>query len=423
MAANRRQWILLLLVVLLGLRIASYFTLFPNSVAMTQLVKTAGRLMLTFTSFLLLKYLREKHQEYRFAIGNLTPLILYFAYLFLGLLSFFWSSKVSYSALQWAMVVEAMFFAWFYTQALALYNAVSDNHSRFTFVFGRATLFISIAFIIGLIFDPETYYRQTHGGEVSRLGGFIINPNELGMLAVVGCTMAYYEMLEGRSKFINSLVLISCVAVLLLTQSRSSLGAFMLLTGFVLLRSGNMRLIFFAGVVAVLVLPILVKTIIVKQGDVEEVMSMTGRLPFWKDLITDGLPGRPLLGYGFMRIAHDDYFDSIHSYAAKMTHNTFVQVLLNLGLVGSFICLLQMVATFFTIGRSPDKNLKWLASMMLIPILINSFTEFGIFGESNYGIQFYQLILLFFVFKVVKRPMRGSPLSVGQNIPFHAAKH
>ncbi|MAT55596.1 MAG: exopolysaccharide transporter [Saprospirales bacterium] len=421
--ANRQQWILVVLVLLLGMRIASYFTLFPNSVAMTQLVKTAGRLALTGSSFLLYKYLQGKYQGYQIKIGNLTPLILYLAYLFLGLLSFFWSSKVSYSALQWAMVTEALVFAWFYTQALALYNAISDNHVRFTFAFGRATMFICIAFILGLIFDPETYYRQTHGGEVSRLGGFIINPNELGMLAVLGCTMAYYELLAGRSKFINSLVLISSVAVLLLTQSRSSLGAFLLLTGFVLLRTGNMRLIFFAGLGAALVLPILVQTIILKQGDVEEVMSMTGRLPFWKDLITDGFPARPLFGYGFMRIAPHDYFPSIHSYAAKMTHNTFVQVLLNLGLVGSFICLLQMVATFFTIGRCPDKDLKWLANMMLIPVIINSFTEFGIFGESNYGIQFYQLIILFFVISVVKNPPRGGPVSVERKIPYHASQN
>ncbi|RME04088.1 MAG: hypothetical protein D6816_09985, partial [Bacteroidetes bacterium] len=176
--ANRQQWILVVLVLLLGMRIASYFTLFPNSVAMTQLVKTAGRLALTGSSFLLFKYLQDRHKGYRFQYGNLTPLMIYLAYLFLGLLSFFWSSKVSYSALQWAMVVEALAFAWFYSHAIMLYNAISDNHVRFTFAFGRATMFICIAFILGLIFDPETYYRQTHGGEVSRLGGFIINPNE-----------------------------------------------------------------------------------------------------------------------------------------------------------------------------------------------------------------------------------------------------
>ena len=385
------------LILILGLRIMSYFTLFPNSVAMTQIVKTGLRVLLTGVSFLMLKSLREKHPDSRLEFQNITPLLLYCTYLFLGLISLFWSSLVHYSILQLLMIVEALAFSWFFYQLVVFYNAVSDNHARFALLFGRATLFICLGFMIGLLIDPDTFYRQTHGGEVSRLGGFIINPNELGMLAVLGGVMGYVELLDKRPKVMNIMVIVASVAVLLLTQSRSSLGAFLLVTGFYVLRTGNMKVIFLSAVGAVLVLPVLVQTIIVKQGDLEEVMSMTGRLPFWQDLIADGFTQRPLLGYGFMCIANGEYFHSIHAYAAKMTHNTFIQVLLNLGLVGAFICLLQMVATFYVIGKSKDTNLKWLAWMMLIPVIINSTTEFGIFGESNYGIQFYQLIILFFV--------------------------
>ena len=31
---------------------------------------------------------------------------------------------------------------------------------------------------------------------------------------------------------------------------------------------------------------------------------------------------------------------------------------------------------------------------MFVPVIINSFTEFGIFGETNYGIMFYLFIVL-----------------------------
>jgi len=51
-------------------------------------------------------------------------------------------------------------------------------------------------------------------------------------------------------------------------------------------------------------------------------MSMTGRLPFWSDLIKYGFPERPILGYGFMSISDSPFtnkFDSIHAYAASMT--------------------------------------------------------------------------------------------------------
>ena len=75
-----------------------------------------------------------------------------------------------------------------------------------------------------------------------------------------------------------------------------------------------------------------------------------------------------------------------------MTHNTFMQVLMNLGFVGLTINLFQM---FFTIRGFLKEELekKLMLFGILIPILINSFTEFGIFGESNYGILFYQLLI------------------------------
>ena len=190
------------------------------------------------------------------------------------------------------------------------------------------------------------------------------------------------------------------VAVLLLTQSRSSLGAFLLVTGMFILMSKNYWLKFGSVIAGILVIPILIKEIVVKEGDIGEVMSMTGRLPFWSDLIAYGFPDRPLLGYGFMSISASPFtnkFDSIHAYAASMTHNTFVQVLINLGLVGAFICIVQMFLTFRAIGMSRNTQLKLTAIAMLIPLLINSFTEFGIFGEANYGIYFYHLVILMFL--------------------------
>jgi len=399
----KNKWLAISLLVLIGLRIMSYFTLFPNSVAMTQLVKTVLRVILTGISFGLLAHLKNKFPKYKIEYQNITPILLYGGYLLLGIISIFWTSSVRYTMLQLSMIIEALVFAWFYIQLVAFYNKISDNHTPFSWLFGHATLWICLAFMLGLLVDPDTYYRQTHGGEVSRLGGYIINPNELGMLAVLGAVMAYTEMRNTAFKMSQLWILIVSVAVLLLTQSRSSLGSFLIVTGIYVLMSGNRKLIFGSIVSAVLAMPILIQTIILKQGDMEEVMSMTGRLPFWEDLITYGFTKEPLLGYGFMRISYSDKFDSIHSYAAGMTHNTFIQVLLNLGLVGGFICMFQMIATGVVIAKSKDNYHKVLASLMLIPLIINSTTEFGIFGESNYGIQFYQFVLLFFAIKVYKK--------------------
>ncbi|MEO1438658.1 MAG: O-antigen ligase family protein, partial [Bacteroidota bacterium] len=269
-------------------------------------------------------------------------------------------------------------------------------------LFASANCIIGIVFIIGVFVDPGNFYRGTHGGTVHRLGGFIINPNELGMLAVLGMVAVNMEFVNGGNRIWNGITWGVCFAVLLLTQSRSSLGAWLMVTGYFVMVYGSYTLK--AGMIAGVVLggPVVLSTIVFKDGNVEEVMSMTGRLPFWRDLITDGLPRRPYIGMGFMRIDYHDYFDSIHAYAAKMTHNTFVQVIINLGLIGAWICLWQMIYTFYAVYHSPNKDYQSVAATMLVPIMINSFTEFGIFGESNYGIMFYQIIIMMFTIRAVR---------------------
>ena len=81
----KNKWFAFGLLILLGLRISSYFTLFPNSVAMTQLVKTVLRVLLTGIAFLGLYQLKNKFPKYRTNYHNIIPLLLYGGYLFLGL--------------------------------------------------------------------------------------------------------------------------------------------------------------------------------------------------------------------------------------------------------------------------------------------------------------------------------------------------
>ena len=163
---------------------------------------------------------------------------------------------------------------------------------------------------------------------------------------------------------------------------------------FIYVKQGNKKLEIATYIAVVAALPILVQKMILRKGGIDDVLSMTGRLPFWKALISEGLPREPLFGFGFMRIDYKEDFSSVHTYTAHMTHNTFIQVLMNLGFVGFTLVLFQM---FFTIRGilSEEKQKKLMLVGILIPVIINSFTEFGIFGETNYGILFYQFIILY----------------------------
>src|ERR1700753_1775760 len=94
-----------------------------------------------------------------------------------------------------------------------------------------------------------------------------------------------------------------------------------------------------------------------------------------------------------MRINYTETFQGVHTYAGHMTHNTFMQVLMNLGFIGFTLVLVQFILTIraFLDTRPVEKQLMLIG--ILIPVVINSFTEFGIFGETNYGILFYQLLI------------------------------
>ncbi len=399
---KRYQWLLVLLIVIMALRISSYFTLFPNSIGVTRVVKVALRFLLTGFSLVMLMSMRKNLKDFSFFYENHLSGMFYLAYALLGIASIIWSTDVMFTVLQLMMLLESMAFVYTFYHLMIVGEHLTEGRAAFAKILAVSIAIISVCFLIGLYFDPSTFYRDTHGGAVSRLGGFIINPNELGMLSVIGASMTYIRMREGANLTWNVIFWALSVAVLLLTQSRSSLGAFLLITGMFILMSKSAWLKIGSISVAVLVLPVIIQTIVIKDGDVGEVMSMTGRLPFWGDLITYGFPQRPILGFGFMSISDSPFtnkFDSIHAYAASMTHNTFVQVLINLGLVGAFICIIQMTLTFRGIAKSKNVNLQLTAIAILIPVLINSATEFGIFGEANYGIYFYHLVILMFIIK------------------------
>jgi O-antigen ligase len=318
--------------------------------------------------------------------------LLYGAYLLLGLASLLWSGNPGYSLLQLLMVVETLVFAYFYAQCFVLLDTFyPGSNIHFARVVGNACFWLVLGFLAGAVVAPDTFYRLTSGGEEARLGGFMMNPNELGMLCAVGGACLACNMYQGYRPRRILLQLLPLAVALVLTGSRSSLvGAGLVLALHLRQTDRRWQLLALVGLGASL--PLLVG-LVLRQGGVEEVLSLTGRLPFWQALLTEGLPREPLLGYGFMRIAYGEYFQSTHTYAAQMTHNTFIQVLLNLGVVGFGIVLAQLLLLVRGALQNPDRQARLLFVGLLIPLLINSFTEFGIFGQSNFGILFYQLLI------------------------------
>lgn len=392
---NNQMFIILLLMV------ACFFT-WSENVAITRAIKVVGRMGVMISSILVYQKIINYGSVNSLVYKNIFSPILYMGYLTLGFISFSWSTNPGFSALQWFMTFQSFVFAYFFVKSLKILDVYFEGHTiRLYHLLGNTVFVLQLVFVIGMWVNPDVFFRLTDGGEEARLGGTMMNPNELGMLAGVGTACLIFDLYRFKNKIWTIVKILVIMYALYMTGSRSSLIGVLLIIFFHINQTKQKTLKLAIIAVVAAVAPFAVYTVILKGGDqerLEEVMSLTGRLPFWQALITEGLPREPLLGFGFMRIDYKEFFQSAHTYPGKMTHNTFMQVLMNLGFVGFTIVMFQV---FFTVKSilSEQKELKLMLIGILIPIVINSFTEFGIFGESNYGILFYQIIIFSVAFR------------------------
>jgi exopolysaccharide production protein ExoQ len=326
------------LTIILFVMIAGYFSIVEEQ-RVNQVFKTVSRIGMAVAILYVLSVLKKLGHVSALQFKHTLAPAFYVMYLILGFASFMWSSKWQHSALQWFMTAESFVFAFLFIKAVVIYNIhYKENSINMIRVFAWAIFPIIATFVIGSLLDEETFYRGMRGGKELRLGGYIMNPNELGMLSSISGALSYIYLQSTKHKFWGFLMMLAAILVLVWTSSRSSAIGFLLIMGILVLISDNkkVKIIMFSGIAVAI--PLLVRYVVFKDnGGVEEVLSMTGRIPFWTALLNEGIVKEPILGFGFMRINYTDYFQGLNTYPAKMTHNTFIQILMNLGFVGFFI--------------------------------------------------------------------------------------
>ena len=399
-----------LLFCVLTVMLSGYFA-WSESAGSNMLFKLASRLSMTMAIYLIYRRIVSRGAIASFTWQNTPSPLLYILYLGLGLISFLWSTDVVFSALQWCMDVTGLVFAYYFIACFAMLDRYFPNRPiRLYKILAHAIMVLITIFVIGFFVAPGRFMRITHQGEEHRLGGFIMNPNELGMLAGVGIACYILCMYEKGYRVWTVIRILILVFAVLLTGSRSTIIGVLIIAFYHISQSANRWLKYLMYVSAAVMLPLIIDTLIIKSarnGGLDEVLSMTGRIPFWTALVTKALPREPLLGYGFQRIYYTLNFSGAHTYTASMAHNTFLQALMNLGLIGFAVVLLQLFFTIRAFVLTPDTKMKLMIGSLLIPVLINSFTEFGIFGETNFGILMYQLLILYLSLTI--NPRLSSP--------------
>ncbi|MBL4561482.1 MAG: O-antigen ligase family protein [Labilibaculum sp.] len=392
--------------ILLFIMIASYFS--PSeSASFTQLFKIGSRLIALVWCFLLYHSNCRKGMIASFVYKNNMALWLYIAYLLLAFASFLWitegperSAKVAYSVLQWNMTLQSFLFVYFFAKLYLQHNYFfSDYPVNLIRLLAEVITLIALILLIGSLIAPDIFYRSMRGGSEIRLGGYLMNPNELGMLNSMGAGLALLLLFKENKKWKAGVMFAISLLSLALTSSRSSVIAFLLIAMLILQKKAGLQLKIVAFGLIGVAIPFILQYVIFKAGNVEEVLSMTGRIPFWTALLDEGIVKEPFLGYGFHRIAYTNRFESLTAYPGHMTHNTFLQVLMNLGFIGFLITLFQIIFLVRGVIKSKDKEKKEIFLAMSIPLFINSITEFGIFGQTNYSIFFYQFLIFLVVLK------------------------
>jgi exopolysaccharide production protein ExoQ len=199
------------------------------------------------------------------------------------------------------------------------------------------------------------------------------HPNSLAIYAAILCMSARVFLQKGRPRTIAIALVSIGVLVILLAKSRSTLGAVlaaMLVTQIVAVRGSN-RLILILGGLLVAGAGAIGSTFINQQtmgqlgnaaamGRTESVTSLTGRLPLWEEMMTS-IQKRPFFGFGYLGYwdaNRVDYLSDVFKWEIPHGHNVYLDVCLDIGIVGLFVYILWLLVALASCVRTYNKSSK-----------------------------------------------------------------
>ena len=232
---------------------------------------------------------------------------------------------------------------------------------------------ICAASLAGYFFWPDTMRLWSWSDGVlrrtTRLVGITGHANAIGGIAAIGVLSAriFWGHMRDRPVWPRAGAALICVTALLLSQSRTSLGALLIVLALYQLRNvgGRARpmvVILIAGFFALGL--ILVSGYgansalgwIARSGRVTEILTLSGRTSIWSAAIDLWLE-RPLLGWGY---GSGDFIIPKLSYAigfeVSQSHSVFLQVLVASGLVGLtlLVVAIGVAARSLVVSRSAE---------------------------------------------------------------------
>jgi O-antigen ligase len=203
---------------------------------------------------------------------------------------------------------------------------------------------------------------------------------------------------KGAAKWGLVSVALVATALLLLTRSRTTCGAFLAAIFAIWLFTVRLpaklcALLGIGAVVAALGFGLYLTGIDVEResasvlllGRVESGSSLSGRLPLWEELLPHAQK-RLWCGYGygsFWNPARVEEVSANQRWAISAAHSSYIETVLDVGLLGAVPLALAVIVSVWQIGscclNKPDRGYYYLFALMLFCI-ISAFSESGFVG-------------------------------------------
>lgn len=276
--------------------------------------------------------------------------------LFYGLLALLSTAYSSTKALTLVSSLQLMVLVTLLGVTIAIDNVSAVRIWNITLL----TLVVIILAVWGLYFVDPDLAITVQWPNLRRLGGLLIHPNALGVVAaalgvVALCRWLMAHRMAGRLLYAGMLV--GSVITLIETQSRAASVGWLLgsLAVLMLLRRRQLPLLLSAMVLlalsVALFLPGVVSSGIERFERGQDIMALTGRIVVWRHvLIRAGQSWQALLlgyGYGASRLSLLAQLPGNWTH----THNAFIEALMGLGIPGVFLVTMSFVSTGFFLRR------------------------------------------------------------------------
>ena len=246
-------------------------------------------------------------------------------------------------------------------------------------------------------------------GEFRLMGLTHPNNHAQECAAAIFCSIAAIRLIPEHKRF-YTLTAIAAFGFMVLTRSRTSFLAVLVALGFGALYIMPKRRVFGIGlVVASVVLIISVygpdvidsakhMLLFGRQESAADVGTLTGRTELWSELMTY-VAAHPILGYGF-----EGFWGPVHTASVSLSlgwvvphaHNGYIEMLLDLGVVGLAVFVWALFAGVFHAQRqlrTTPGNTEALFSITLLVWVIVGMVSEKVFPQTHYA-SFLTMVVL-----------------------------